>query len=84
VGGKLSVFGVIVGSLLDFLVSYRRIEANPEKIRMIEVMRPPTHIKDVQKLTGCLAALNRFIFRLVEWALTFFKFFMQVMPFRLD
>jgi hypothetical protein len=30
-------------------------------------------IKDVQKLTGCMAALNRFIFRLGERVLPFFK-----------
>jgi hypothetical protein len=52
------VFGVTVIKLLGFLVSYRGIEANPEKIRTIEAMRPPIRIKDVQKLTGCLAALS--------------------------
>jgi hypothetical protein len=67
------VFGVTVGKLLGFLVSCRGIEANPEKIRTIEAMRPPARIKDVQKLTGCLAALSRFISRLVEWALPFLK-----------
>jgi hypothetical protein len=30
-------------------------------------------IKDVQKLTGCMAALNRFISRLGERGLPFFK-----------
>jgi hypothetical protein len=44
------VFGVIAGKLLCFLISYRRIEANPEKIKTIEAMRPPARIKDVQKL----------------------------------
>jgi hypothetical protein len=45
------VFGVTAGKLLGFLVSYRGIEANLEKIKTIEVMQPPTRIKDVQKLT---------------------------------
>jgi hypothetical protein len=36
------VFGISAGKLLGFLVSYRCIEANPEKIKAIEVMRPPT------------------------------------------
>jgi hypothetical protein len=67
------VFGVTAGKLLGFLVSYRGIEANPEKIRTIESMRPPARIKDVQKLTGCLAALSQFISRLAERALLFFK-----------
>jgi hypothetical protein len=75
------VFGVTVGKLLGFLVSYRGIEANLEKIRMIEAMRPPARIKEVQKLTGCLAALSRFISRLVERALPFFKLLRKSGPF---
>jgi hypothetical protein len=67
------IFGVSAGKLLGFLVSYRDIEANPEKIKAIEVMRPPTRVKDIQKLTGSLAALSRFISRLAERALSFFK-----------
>jgi hypothetical protein len=50
------VFGVTAGKLLGFLVSCRGIEANPEKIKTIEAMQPPARIKEVQKLTGCLAA----------------------------
>jgi hypothetical protein len=42
------VFGVTAGKLLGFLVSCRGIEANPEKIRTIEAMRPPARFKDVQ------------------------------------
>jgi hypothetical protein len=67
------VFGVTVGKLLSFLVLYRGIDANLEKIKTIKAMRPPAHIKDVQKLIGCLAALSRFISRLVVQALPFFK-----------
>ena len=36
-------------------------------------MDAPTTIKDVQKLTGCMAALNRFLSRLGERGLPFFK-----------
>jgi hypothetical protein len=45
------VFRVSIGKLLGFLVSHWGIEANPEKIKAIEVMRPLARIKDVQKLT---------------------------------
>nr|ABA94871.2 retrotransposon protein, putative, unclassified [Oryza sativa Japonica Group] len=38
------VFGVPAGKLLGFLVSARGIEANPEKIRAIERMRPPANL----------------------------------------
>jgi hypothetical protein len=36
-------------------------------------MKAPTYIKDMQKLTGCMAALNRFISKLGERGLPFFK-----------
>jgi hypothetical protein len=67
------LFGVTTGKLLGFMVSHQGIEANPEKIKTIEAMRPPTSIKDVQKLMGCLAVLSQFISRLAERALPFFK-----------
>jgi hypothetical protein len=67
------VFGVSSGKLLGFIISQRGIEANPEKISAITSMKAPTSIKDVQKLTGCMAALNRFISRLGEQGLPFFK-----------
>jgi hypothetical protein len=60
------VFGVPSGKLLGFIISHRGIEANPEKISAITSMKAPTCIKDVQKLTGCMAVLNRFISKLGE------------------
>ena len=36
-------------------------------------MDAPATIKDIQKLTGCMAALNRFLSRLGERGLPFFK-----------
>jgi hypothetical protein len=67
------VFSVPSGKLLGFIISHRGIEANPEKISAITSMRAPTCIKDVQKLTGCMAALNRFISKRGEPGLPFFK-----------
>jgi dsDNA-binding SOS-regulon protein len=67
------VFGVPSGKLLGFIISHRGIEANPEKISAITKMKAPTCIKDVQKLTECMAALNRFISKLGEQGLPFFK-----------
>jgi hypothetical protein len=75
------VFEVTASKLLSFLISYRGIEANPEKIRTIEAMRVPAHIKDVQKLIVCLVVLSRFISRLVERALLFFKLLRKSGPF---
>jgi hypothetical protein len=70
---KKCVFGVPSGKLLGFIISHRGIEANPEKISAITKMKDPTCIKDMQKLTGCMAALNRFISKLGERGLPFFK-----------
>jgi dsDNA-binding SOS-regulon protein len=67
------VFGVPSGKLLGFIIGHHGIEANPEKISSITSMKAPTCIKDVQKLTGYMAALNRFISKLGEWGLPFFK-----------
>jgi hypothetical protein len=75
------VFGVSAEKLLGFLVSHRGIEANPDKIRAIEAMRPPAHLKDMQRLTGSLAALSRFISRLAERALPLFKLMRGFGPF---
>jgi hypothetical protein len=75
------VFGVSAGKLLGFLVSHRGIEANPEKIKAIETMRPPARIKDIQKLAGSLAALSRIISRLGERALPFFRLLRKSGPF---
>ena len=61
------------GKLLGFLVSSRGIEANPDKIWAIEQMRPPARLKDVQRLTGCLTALGRFLSKLGERASPMFK-----------
>jgi hypothetical protein len=67
------VFGVPSGKLLGFIIRHHDIEANPEKISANSKMKAPTCIKDVQKLTGCMAALNRFISKLDERGLPFFK-----------
>jgi hypothetical protein len=70
---KMCVFGVPSGKLLGFIISHRGIKSNPEKISAITKIKAPTCIKDVQKLTGCMAALNRFISNLGERRLPFFK-----------
>ena len=62
------VFGVPAGKLPGFIISERCIEANPEKIKAINDLKKPECLRDVQKLTGCVAALSRFIARLGEKA----------------
>ena len=72
--------GVPSGKLLGFLVSHRRIEANPDKIKAIEQIQVPRIVKDVRRLTGCVAALSRFISKSVERALPFFKILKKAGP----
>ena len=67
------VFRVPLGQLLGFLVSHRGIEASAKQIQAILEMGPPRNLKDMQKLIGCMAALNSFISRLGEKGLPFFK-----------
>ena len=67
------VFGVASGKFLEFMVSQRGIEANPEKVRAIIDMTSPRTVKEVQKLTGRITALNRFISRATDKCLPFFK-----------
>ncbi|GKV13259.1 hypothetical protein SLEP1_g24299 [Rubroshorea leprosula] len=67
------VFGVESEKFLGFLVSRRGIEVNPEKIKAIEEMKPPKSIKDVQRLTGRVAALHRFISKSTDRCFLFFK-----------
>ena len=55
------------------MITERGIEANSEKTEAIRQMKPPTTKKGVQKLIGRLASLNRFISRLAEKCLPFFK-----------
>ena len=67
------VFGVASGKFLGFMVSQRVIEANLEKVQAIINMASPRTVKEVQKLTGRIAALNRFVSRATDKCLPFFK-----------
>ena len=66
-------FGVSSGKFLGFMVSQRGIKANPDKIQAILGMEPPKNIKEVQSLTGQIAALNRFVSKATDKCLPFFK-----------
>ena len=67
------IFGVPSGILLGYIVSARGIEPNHDKVSAITNMKWPTCVKDIQKLTGYMAALSHFISRLSEKGLPFFK-----------
>ena len=67
------MFGVPKGKLLGYMVSEHGLEANRDKIAAINNMGPIRGIKGVQRLTGCLAALSRFIARLGQRGLPLYK-----------
>ena len=66
-------FGVTTRKFLGFMVSQRGIEANPDKIRAIMEMKPPKNVKEVQSLNGKVAALNRFVLKVMDKCLPFFR-----------
>lgn len=59
-------FGVSSGKFLGYIVTHRGIEANPDQIRAIHSIPSPRSVKEVQKLTGRMAALSRFVSRLSD------------------
>jgi hypothetical protein len=67
-------FGVQAGKFLGFMLTSRGIEANPEKCQAIIEMRSPTSAKEVQQLTGRIAALSRFLYCVGERSVHFFAF----------
>ncbi|KAL0439193.1 UNVERIFIED_CONTAM: Transposon Ty3-I Gag-Pol polyprotein [Sesamum latifolium] len=67
------MFGVHGGKFLGYMISEKGNEVNSEKIKAIMQLGSPKMIKEVQKLTVKIAALNRFIVRSADRNLPFFK-----------
>ena len=67
------VFGVSRGKMLGYIIGPEGVRSNPEKTNAIISMVEPSTKKEVQKLTGRIAALNKFISKLAERSLPFFK-----------
>jgi len=51
-------FEVGIGKFLVYLITNRGIEVNPDQIEVVKHVKPPSNPKEVQVLTGMLAALN--------------------------
>ena len=66
-------FGVSAGKFMGFIVNHRGIEANPDKIKALLDMPSPSGIKEVQRLTGRIAALSRFVSRASDKCQPFFQ-----------
>ncbi|KAL0420242.1 UNVERIFIED_CONTAM: hypothetical protein Slati_3047100 [Sesamum latifolium] len=62
----------------------KRYEANPLKIKAILDMKAPACVNEVQRLTGRIAALSRFISKSAEKSLPFFKTLRKARTFEWD
>ena len=65
-------FGIGSGKFLGYMVTHRGIEVNPDQIKAINNLGFPRNPKEVQKLTGMAAVLNRFISRSADRCRPFF------------
>ncbi|GJS23947.1 reverse transcriptase domain-containing protein [Tanacetum coccineum] len=66
-------FGVAEGKFLGYIVTSKGIRANPKKTKAIADMQSPKTLKEMQSLSGKLAALNRFLSRSAKRSLPFFE-----------
>ena len=55
-------FGVSLGKVLGYMVTYHGIEVNPYQIKVINSLQPPRNPKEIQSLTRMIATLNQFIY----------------------
>jgi hypothetical protein len=67
------IFGVSEGKMIGYIISAEAIRANLDKTKAIISMVEPSTKKEVQRLTGRIAALNRFISKSTQHSLPFFK-----------
>jgi hypothetical protein len=81
---KKCVFGISSGKLLGYMVSSREIGANPKKVEAIKKLQPPRTRKEIQKLVGMMAALSRFISKLGERGMPFYKLLRKAGDFQWD
>ena len=66
-------FGVFAGKFLGFIVNNRGIEENPDKIKAVLDMLPPSNIKDIQRMTRRIVSLSHFVSRASDRCRPFFQ-----------
>ncbi|KAK8924215.1 hypothetical protein KSP39_PZI019127 [Platanthera zijinensis] len=67
------IFGARKGKFLGHLLTPEGIAPNPDKVKAILDMAPPKSPKEVQQLGGRLAGIQRFISRVGDKSVSFFK-----------
>ena len=66
-------FEVETGKFLSYLITNHGIEVNPNQIEAMQRLKPPCNSKEVQVLTGMLAALNWFISKFADHCHPFYQ-----------
>nr|GFD10981.1 hypothetical protein [Tanacetum cinerariifolium] len=61
------------GMFLRYKVNTKGLKVCPDKVDAVLSLASPKCLKDVQKLKGKLASLNRFLFKSAKKSLPFFK-----------
>jgi hypothetical protein len=77
-------FDVSSGKLLGYMVLSQGIDTNPKMVEAIEQLQPPQTRKEIQKLAGMMASLSRFISKLGECGMTFYKLLYKADGFQWD
>ncbi|GKC08315.1 reverse transcriptase domain-containing protein, partial [Tanacetum coccineum] len=70
---KKCTFGVEEGMFLGYKVNSKGLKVCPDKVDDVLSLPSPKCLKDVQKLNGKLASLNRFLAKSAAKSLPFFK-----------
>ncbi|GKA77985.1 reverse transcriptase domain-containing protein [Tanacetum coccineum] len=70
---KKCTFGVEKGMFLGYKVNSKGLKVYPDKVEAVLSLSSPKCLKDVQKLNGKLASLNKFLAKSAEKSLPFFK-----------
>ncbi|GKE82550.1 reverse transcriptase domain-containing protein [Tanacetum coccineum] len=76
---KKCSFDVGDGKFLGYMVTLEGIRANPKKTKAVTDMKSPKTLREMQSLSGKLAALNRFLSMFAERALPFFETLKNIM-----
>ena len=66
-------FGITRGKMLGYIIGPKGIRANLDKTKAIVSLVEPSTKKEVQKLTGRIVALNRFISKSAKQSLPLFR-----------
>ena len=71
-----------MGKFLGYRENKKGIEASPDQIQAIINLQPPRNKKEVQRLTGRVTALNRFIARSSERCKPFYDLLRKTKDFQ--